>query len=52
VFRPAPALCRGRTPIEGLYVAGSWIHPGPGVHGVSGQTAANALLRHLRWRRR
>jgi phytoene dehydrogenase-like protein len=52
VFRPAPALCRGRTPVDGLYVAGAWVHPGPGVHGVSGQTAANALLRDIRWRRR
>jgi phytoene dehydrogenase-like protein len=52
VFRPAPALCRGRTPVDGLYVAGAWVHPGPGVHGVSGQTAAHALLRDMRWRRR
>jgi phytoene dehydrogenase-like protein len=50
VFRPAPALCRGRTPIRGLYVAGAWVHPGPGVHGVSGAFAADALLRDLRWR--
>lgn len=48
VFRPAPGLCRGRTPIAGLYVAGSWVHPGPGVHGVSGAVAAAALLRDLR----
>jgi phytoene dehydrogenase-like protein len=52
VFRPAPALCRGRTPIPGLCVAGAWVHPGPGVHGVSGRFAADALLRQLRWRRR
>jgi phytoene dehydrogenase-like protein len=51
IFRPAPALCRGRTPIPGLYVAGAWVHPGPGVHGVSGAAAAQALLRDLRWRR-
>ena len=44
VFRPAPALCRGRTPIAGLYVAGAWVHPGPGVHGVSGRGAADALI--------
>jgi phytoene dehydrogenase-like protein len=48
VFRPAPALCRGRTPIRGLYVAGAWVHPGPGVHGVSGQVAADAVLRDIR----
>jgi phytoene dehydrogenase-like protein len=52
VFRPAPELCRGRTPLRGLYVAGAWVHPGPGVHGVSGMAAANALLADARRRRR
>lgn len=52
VFRPSPELCRGRTPLRGLYVAGGWVHPGPGVHGVSGQAAADALLTDERWRRR
>lgn len=51
VFRPDPALCRGRTPIRGLYVAGAWVHPGPGVHGVSGRGAADAVLHDLRWQR-
>jgi phytoene dehydrogenase-like protein len=51
VFRPAPELCRGRTPLRGLYVAGGWVHPGPGVHGVSGRFAADAALSDLRWRR-
>jgi phytoene dehydrogenase-like protein len=51
VFRPAPTLCRGRTPLRGLYVAGAWVHPGPGVHGVSGRSAADALLADLRRRR-
>jgi phytoene dehydrogenase-like protein len=51
VFRPAPELCRGRTPLRGLYVAGAWVHPGPGVHGVSGMAAADALLADARWRR-
>jgi phytoene dehydrogenase-like protein len=50
VFRPAPELCRCRTPLRGLYVAGGWVHPGPGVHGVSGRAAADALLTDLRWR--
>jgi phytoene dehydrogenase-like protein len=50
VFRPAPELCRCRTPLRGLYVAGGWVHPGPGVHGVSGRAAADALLRDLRRR--
>jgi phytoene dehydrogenase-like protein len=51
VFRPAPELCRSRTPLRGLYVAGAWLHPGPGVHGVSGRAAADALLADRRWRR-
>ena len=51
VFRPHPALFRGRTPVRGLYVAGAWVHPGPGVHGVSGNAAARALLRDRRRRR-
>lgn len=50
VFRPAPALCRGRTPVRGLYVAGAWVHPGPGVHGASGWAAAGALLADARRR--
>jgi phytoene dehydrogenase-like protein len=44
VFRPAPELFRGRTPLRGLYLAGSSVHPGGGVHGVSGTQAARALL--------
>jgi phytoene dehydrogenase-like protein len=28
IFRPAPELCRYRTPLRGLYVAGSSVHPG------------------------
>jgi phytoene dehydrogenase-like protein len=44
VFRPAPELFRGRTPLPGLYVAGGSVHPGPGVHGASGAAAARALL--------
>src|SRR5215217_1233495 len=43
-FRPGPELFRGRTPLRGLYVAGASVHPGGGVHGVSGQAAARALL--------
>lgn len=43
VFRPAPELCRYRTPLSGLYVAGAWVHPGAGVHGMPGWGAAQAL---------
>jgi len=44
IFRPAPELFRGRTPLAGLYIAGASVHPGGGVHGVSGTSAARMLL--------
>ncbi len=53
LFRPAPELCRYRTPLPGLYVAGASVHPGGAVHGMSGRGAARALVsdRRLRpWR--
>jgi phytoene dehydrogenase-like protein len=53
VFRPAPELCRHRTPLHGLYIAGASVHPGGAVHGMGGRSAARALLadRRLRpWR--
>lgn len=53
VFRPAPELCRYRTPLPGLYVAGASVHPGGSVQGMGGRSAARALLadRRLRpWR--
>jgi phytoene dehydrogenase-like protein len=53
VFRPAPELCRHRTPLRGLYVSGASVHPGGSVQGMGGRSAARALLvdRRLRpWR--
>jgi phytoene dehydrogenase-like protein len=50
VFRPAPELFRGRTPLPGLYVAGAGVHPGGGVHGASGHNAARAVLADARFR--
>lgn len=44
VFRPAPSLLRYRTPLRGLYVASSSVHPGGGVHGTCGAGAARAIL--------
>ncbi len=49
IFRPSPLLSRYRTPIAGLFVAGSSTHPGGAVHGVSGRGAARACLRDQRW---
>jgi phytoene dehydrogenase-like protein len=51
VFRPAPELCRGRTPLRGLYVAGASVHPGGAVHGMSGRAAAHGLLADNKLRR-
>jgi phytoene dehydrogenase-like protein len=48
-----PEMVRYRAPLRGLYVAGSSVHPGGAVHGMSGRGAARALLsdRRLRpWR--
>jgi phytoene dehydrogenase-like protein len=53
IFRPAPELCRYRTPLRGLYVTGASVHPGGSVQGMGGRSAARALLadRRLRpWR--
>jgi phytoene dehydrogenase-like protein len=51
VFRPAPEMCRYRTPLGGLYVAGASVHPGGAVHGMSGRGAARTLLLERRVRR-
>ena len=53
IFRPAPELCRHRTPLRGLYITGASVHPGGSVQGMGGRSAARALLadRRLRpWR--
>jgi phytoene dehydrogenase-like protein len=53
IFRPAPELCRYRTPLRGLYVTGASVHPGGSVQGMGGRSAARALVadRRLRpWR--
>jgi phytoene dehydrogenase-like protein len=50
IFRPAPALCRYRTPLRGLYVTGASVHPGGSVHGMGGRSAARMLLIERRLR--
>lgn len=48
VLRPHPRLWRTRTPVNGLYFAGSSTHPGGGVHGSQGLAAAHWVLRDQR----
>jgi phytoene dehydrogenase-like protein len=44
-FRPSPALSGYRVPgLPGLYLAGASTHPGGGVSGNSGRTAARVVL--------
>ena len=52
-WRPTAQLSRYRTPVDGLYLTGASTHPGGGVFGASGRSAANVLLadRRPRWRR-
>ncbi len=46
-WRPLPELSGYRTPLPGLYLAGASTHPGGGVSGASGRSAARALLADL-----
>jgi phytoene dehydrogenase-like protein len=50
IFRPAPEMCRHRTPLPGLYVCGASVHPGGSVQGMGGRSAARALLSDRRMR--
>ena len=44
-LRPTPECAHYRTPIVGLYLCGSGVHPGGGVMGAPGHNAAQALLK-------
>ena len=44
-LRPTPDLARGTTPIAGLFLGSSGVHPGAGLSGRSGLVAARLLLR-------
>lgn len=43
-LRPTPELARYRTPVTGLYLAGSGSHPGGGLSGMPGWLGAGAAL--------
>jgi phytoene dehydrogenase-like protein len=52
-WRPTLEMAGYRTPIDGLYLTGASTHPGGGVFGASGRSAARVLLtdqRRRRWR--
>ena len=46
-FRPVPGWSQYRTPVPGLYLAGSAAHPGGGVLGAPGHNAAQIILEDL-----
>lgn len=46
-FRPLPELAQYRTPIPGLFLTGASTHPGGGVFGASGRSAAGVVERAL-----
>jgi phytoene dehydrogenase-like protein len=50
--RPAAGYADLRTPIRGLYQAGSATHGGGGVTGIPGRNVVRQILRDQRWRRR
>jgi phytoene dehydrogenase-like protein len=47
-LRPVPGWAGYRTPVRGLYLAGSAAHPGGGVMGAPGRNAALEILKDLR----
>jgi phytoene dehydrogenase-like protein len=49
--RPVSGYADYRTPIRGLYVCGSSMHPGGGVSGIPGHNAAREILKDIRARR-
>jgi hypothetical protein len=41
------ALSDYRTPIKDLYLSGSGVHPGGGLHGIPGHNTAQVVLEDL-----
>lgn len=48
--RPVSGYADYRTPVRGLYVCGSSMHPGGGVSGIPGHNAAREILKDLKLR--
>ncbi|MGA9520635.1 MAG: NAD(P)/FAD-dependent oxidoreductase [Myxococcaceae bacterium] len=46
-LRPTPGLSDYRTPVPGLFLTGASTHPGGGVFGASGRSAARVILKAL-----
>ena len=49
--RPVSGYADYRTPIRGLYVCGSSMHPGGGVSGIPGHNAAREILKDMKAKR-
>ncbi|MBS7542794.1 phytoene desaturase family protein [Ancylobacter oerskovii] len=49
--RPVSGYADYRTPVKGLYICGSSMHPGGGVSGIPGYNAAREIMRDIRARR-
>lgn len=49
--RPVSGYADYRTPIKGLYICGSSMHPGGGVSGIPGHNAAREILKDMAARR-
>ncbi len=50
-FRPFAGWSNYRTPVEGLYMAGGFCHPGGGVHAGAGYNAAAVIADDFRLKR-
>jgi phytoene dehydrogenase-like protein len=46
-MRPVPGYADYRTPVPNLYICGSSAHPGGGVTGIPGRSAAREILKDV-----
>lgn len=47
-MRPLPSWSQYRMPVEGLYLCGAGTHPGGGVTGAPGRTAAQVIIKAMK----